>query len=144
MNNLHLIVQAIDHLDNYNNKNGLELLRDNYPISDSDSDSDNDSNYNHNDNSVLNISLGSKNGQRKNAPPNSKYQYDIHIHLKNKSIKSGSGWYVWNHNNNWFHLGGNKKNRKPTIYIYNPKMKGKWSIYNNQSESINIYNFYGK
>lgn len=143
MSNLHLIVQAIDRLDYYKNKNALELLRDNYPISDSDSDSDNDSDYNHNNNYVLNISIGFKNGQRKNAPPNSKHQHDIHIHLKNKSIKTGSGWHVWKKNDIWFYLGGNK-NRKPTTYIYNPKMKGKWSIHNDQSESYNLFNIYGK
>ena len=146
MNNLHLILQAADNLENYCNKNALELLRDNYPVSDSDSDSDNDidnnSNYSEKIN-ILNVSIGMKNKQKKNSPPDSKEQSYIYIHLDDQTIKRGTGWHVWNYNGTWYHLGGNK-NRKPTIYKLITENKFGWSKINDQSESYNLYDLYGK
>ena len=74
MNNIHLIIEAVEQLERYQNKNALELLRDNYGISDSDSDIDSDTYNSDISNNVLTVSMGVKNGQKKNAPPNSKDQ----------------------------------------------------------------------
>ena len=147
MNNLHLILEAAENLENYRNKNAIELLIDNYPLSDNDSDDDSDSYNDNNNNSekinILNVSMGRKNKQKKNSPINSKDQSYIYIHLDNKTIKRGTGWYVWNQNGIWYHLGGNK-NRKPTIYKLITEKRFGWSKINDQSESYNLFNLYGK
>ena len=65
MNNIHLIIEAVEQLERYQNKNALELLRDNYSISDSDSDNDSDTYNSDISNNVLNVSFGVKNGQKK-------------------------------------------------------------------------------
>jgi hypothetical protein len=145
MNNLHLLIEAVDHLEKYQGGNALELLCDNYPISDNELSDDSDSNDNidpYNQYTVLNISMGEKNGQKKNAPQDSKNQSYIYIHLDNQTIKRGSGWHVWEKNGNWYHLGGNK-NRKPTIYKLNTNQRFGWSKINDQSDAPRLYNLYG-
>jgi hypothetical protein len=145
MNNLHLLIEAVDHLEKYQGGNALELLCDNYPISDNELSDDSDSNDNidpYNQYNILNISMGEKNGQKKNAPQDSKNQSYIYIHLDNQTIKRGSGWHVWEKNGNWYHLGGNK-NRKPTIYKLNTNQRFGWSKINDQSDAPRLYNLYG-
>ena len=143
MNNIHLIIEAIEQHEKYQNKNALELLRDNYNISDSDNDSEDDTYNSDISNNVLTVSMGVKNGQRKNAPPNSKDQSNIYIHLSDKTIKRGSGWHIWEDGGIWYHLGGNR-NRKPTIYRLITDGRVGWSKINDQRKSQELYDFYGK
>ena len=84
------------------------------------------------------VSIGEQNGQKANAPPGSKPQFNI---LINGEKTTGSGWYVWYEFGNWYHLGGGKQGR-PTIYELTSK--GGWKKHDDQSKSNEYYEQYGK
>jgi len=100
---------------------------------------------------VVHVSLGSPNRQEANAPEGSGVQYNIILHMSDGSeLKSGSGWWWWMEKDpegtRWYHLGGIRGKRKPTIYKLRdePSSSSGWWIKNiDQSRADEIYEKHG-
>lgn len=79
---------------------------------------------------MTSVSLGNQNKQKANAPPGSKPQSNIILHMSDEiPRKLGSGWGdPWKYRGSWYHLGGarrpGEKKGTPTIYILKDD---KWS-----------------
>jgi len=101
---------------------------------------------------VVDVSLGSPNGQKANAPEGSGRQSDIILHMSDGTqLKSGSGWVIRMEESPgkiiWRHLGGVRGKRQSTVYRLRdtPTSSGGWWTKDvDQSLALSLYGEFGK